>query len=94
MLATAAVLTVSCVKDLEVNENEYHSKEYMFADFGKVKDIMTNAYGYLKAGFDAVGGTMTECATDDAVYANTPNTIKGFYDGSWSSSNTMEQLPP
>ena len=92
MLATAAVLTVSCVKDLEGNENEYHSKKYMFADFGKVKDIMTNAYGYIKAGFDAVGGTMTECATDDAVYANTPNTIKGFYDGSWSSNNTMDDV--
>lgn len=90
VLATAAALTVSCTADLEVNENEYHSKEYMFADFGKVKDIMTNAYGYLRAGFDAVGGTMTECATDDAVYANTPNTIKGFYDGSWSSNNTMD----
>lgn len=92
ILATVAFLPVSCTADLEVNENEYHSKEYMFADFGKVKDIMTNAYGYLTAGFQAVGGTMTECATDDAVYANTPNTIKGFYDGSWSANNTMDDV--
>lgn len=89
-VAAASVVFVSCSEDLVVNENEYHSKEYMFADFGKVKDIMTHSYGYLTAGFSAVGGTMTECATDDAVYANTPNTIKGFYDGSWSANNTMD----
>ena len=90
VLATAAALTVSCTADLEVNENEYHTKEYMFADFGNVKNIVTHIYGYLKGGFTAVGGTMTECATDDAVYANTPNTIKGFYDGSWSANNVMD----
>ncbi len=90
ILAAAAILPVSCARDLEVNENVYHSKEYMFADFGMVKDVMTNAYGYLKDGFSAVGETMTECATDDAVYANTPNTIKGFYDGSWSANNVID----
>lgn len=85
----AAILAAGC-SDLQVNENEYHSKEFMFADFGNVKDIMTNAYGYLTPGFFAVGETMTECATDDAVYANTPNTIQYFYDGSWSANNTMD----
>lgn len=89
LIIFAAILAAGC-SDLEVNENEYHSKEYMFADFGNVKDIMTNAYGYLTPGFFAVGGTMTECATDDAVYANTPNTIQYFYDGSWSANNTMD----
>ncbi len=89
-ILAAAITAVSCASDLEVNENLYHSKEYMFADFGMVKDVMTNAYGYITAGFSAVGGTMTECATDDAVYANTPNTIKGFYDGSWSANNTID----
>lgn len=90
LILLAALGLVSCAADLEVNEREYHSKEYMFADFGKVKDIMTDVYGYLSPGFTAVGGTMTECATDDAVYANTPNTIKGFYDGSWSANNVMD----
>ena len=90
ILLLAALLGAAC-SDLEVNEKEYHSKEYMFADFGKVKDVMTNAYGYLGTGFSAVGETMSECATDDAVYANTPNTIQYFYDGSWSANNTMDE---
>ena len=90
ILILAATLIAAACSDLEVNENVYHSKEYMFADFGMVKDVMTNAYGYLETGFAAVGGTMTECATDDAVYANTPNTIKFFYDGSWSKNNTLD----
>ena len=50
ILILAATLIAAACSDLEVNENVYHSKEYMFADFGMVKDVMTNAYGYLETG--------------------------------------------
>lgn len=79
------MLLPSC-SDLELNESQYHTKKYQFSDFDKVKEVMTNVYGYLESGFYS----FQECATDDAVYANSPDTIKTWYDGSWSANNLID----
>ena len=49
ILILAATLIAAACSDLEVNENVYHSKEYMFADFGMVKDVMTKLFSFTEA---------------------------------------------
>ncbi|MBO5419616.1 MAG: RagB/SusD family nutrient uptake outer membrane protein [Bacteroidales bacterium] len=84
--ALAAVsVAVSC-NDLTLDESVYHTKKYLFGDFSQVKEVMTNVYGYLESGFY----DFQECATDDAVYANTPDVAKIYYDGSWSANNLVD----
>ncbi len=81
----AAGTFVSC-SDLELDQSVYHNKEYLFSDFGLVKDVMTNVYGYVESGFYS----FHECASDDAIYANSPDVAKIYYDGSWSANNPTE----
>ena len=83
--AALAGAVCSC-SDLELGESQYHTKKYQFSDFDKVKEVMTNVYGYLESDFYS----FRECATDDAVYANSPDTLSKYYDGSWSSNNVVD----
>ncbi len=83
----ASLLGVLCsCSDLELGESQYHTKKYQFSDFDKVKEVMTNVYGYLESDFYS----FRECATDDAVYANSPDTLSKYYDGSWSANNVVD----
>ncbi len=83
----AALLGGLCsCSDLELGESQYHTKKYQFSDFDKVKEVMTNVYGYLESDFCS----FRECATDDAVYANSPDTLSKYYDGSWSANNVVD----
>ena len=88
-LAVIAVLTAGC-NFLTLDESEYTTKEYQFAYFGNVKAVCTNVYSYLQSGFDAVEGTMRECATDDAMYAWEKGGIKRYYDGTWNSIEPID----
>lgn len=84
--ALSALCCVCACSDLELNESQYHTKKYQFSNFDKVKEVMTNVYGYLESGFY----NFQECATDDAVYANSPDTLKQYYDGSWSANKVVD----
>mgnify|MGYP006967173603 FL=1 len=90
-LAVIAVLTAGC-NFLTLDESEYTTKEYQFAYFGNVKAVCTNVYSYLQSGFDAVEGTMRECATDDAMYAWEKGGIKRYYDGTWNSIEPIDDM--
>lgn len=85
VLALASFGVCSC-NDLDLNESQYHTKKYQFSDFAQVKEVMTNVYGYLESGFY----NFQECASDDAVYANQPDTCRRYYNGSWSANNTVD----
>lgn len=89
LLSASALLLFGC-NDLELDESLYLSKIYQFSDFDKVKEVMTNVYGYVGSGFAAIGNTMIDSASDDVVYASTPDPVKTFYDGSWSASNLID----
>lgn len=89
IIAACTLIPTGC-NDLELEESQYHSKTYQFSDFDKVKEVMTNVYGYLQSGFSSVGGTMLDCASDDAVYTSSTDSIKTYFDGSWSASNVID----
>lgn len=85
LLAIAAFALPGC-NDLDLNESQYHTKLFQFGNFSEVKDVMTNVYGYMQSGFLS----FQECATDDAVYANSPDIVLPYYDGSWSENNVVD----
>ena len=86
VIIALAALGLSGCRDLDLNESQYHTKTFLFGNFSEVKDMMTNVYGYLKSGFLS----FQECATDDAVYANSPDIVLPYYDGSWSENNLID----
>lgn len=86
LVAGCLTFAFTACSDLELNESQYHSKEYQFSDFSQVKEVMTNVYGYLQSGFS----NFQECASDDAVYAGSPDVCKSYYDGSWSANEVVD----
>ena len=90
MIMSGCLLSSAACSDLEIDESVYHTKTYQFSDFDKVKEVMTNVYGYLETGFAPVGGTMRDCASDDAVYAGIYDPTETFRNGSWSSNYLID----
>ena len=90
MIMSGCLLSSAACSDLEIDESVYHTKTYQFSDFDKVKEVMTNVYGYLETGFSPVGGTMRDCASDDAVYAGIYDPTETFRNGSWSSNYLID----
>ena len=89
-ILSGCLLSLAACSDLEIDESVYHTKTYQFSDFDKVKEVMTNVYGYLETGFAPVGGTMRDCASDDAVYAGIYDPTETFHNGSWSSNYLID----
>jgi hypothetical protein len=81
---------ISCSNFLDLDQSEYHSTKYQFEYFSRIKEVCTGVYSYITDGFSDVSGTMIDAATDDAVYAWNTNSIKTYYDGSWSAINTID----
>lgn len=85
-VTVASMFCVCACSDLDLDESQYHTRKYQFSNFDKVKEVMTNVYGYLESGFY----NFQECASDDAVYANSPDVLKQYYDGSWSANKVVD----
>lgn len=90
LLAGCLGLNAACRDFLELDESQYHTREYQFATFERTKQVATNVYGYVRDGLADVASTMRDAATDDAVYAWPTNGIKRYYDGSWSAMNRID----
>jgi len=88
-ILTTLVCLASC-NLLNESESDYQSKEYQFSTFENTKMVATNVYSYVYDYLTDVGGVMREAATDNAVYAWENNSIKTYYDGSWSGTNTID----
>lgn len=90
ILILGGLLAAAACSDLELNESVYHTKTYQFRDFKSVKEVMTNVYGYLENGFSDCEGTMREAVTDNAIYGRIVDPLYTFYNGSWSSTNLID----
>lgn len=90
LLVPAGLLWFPACAELDINESSYHSDEYMFSDFPRAKQSLNYVYSYLQDGLSAVGGTMRDCAGDDAVYAWAEDPVSTFYDGSWAANRTVD----
>ena len=82
------VLSVASCDFLNQDEYTYNTTEYQFSTFDNTKAVCSHVYSYLDVDTEWCWTTMS-AATDDAVYAWESNGIKSFYNGTWSSRNTL-----
>ena len=88
-LSLSALLCVSC-DFMDCNESDYYSLEEIQGSYSRVKQFVTNVYGFLPSNFCNIGGAMLDAATDDAVHVYESSTIQRFVNGSWSANYTVD----
>ena len=81
-------LSVASCDFLNQDEYTYNTTEYQFSTFDNTKAVCSHVSSYLDVDTEWCWTTMS-AATDDAVYAWESNGIKSFYNGTWSSRNTL-----
>ena len=98
IMAGVCSLAMASCSFLDFDETSgANSKEAMYAEFGKVKQMLTNVYSYMPqySGF-AFGGAaldnlaMRDSASDDAEFGTTSATIQNVNNGNWSAVNTFD----
>lgn len=89
ILFSASLLT-SCDGFMDCSESDYYSLEEIQESYDRVKQFVTNVYGYLPSNFCNIGGAMLDAATDDAVHVYETSEIQRFINGTWSANNTVD----
>ena len=64
------------------------SKEDMYKYYNSVEQMLNNVYSYMPNNLTTV--TMRDCGSDDAEHGNAASVYQYFYNGNWSSVNTVD----
>jgi uncharacterized lipoprotein YehR (DUF1307 family) len=64
----------------------------IFKNIQYTTDFVTDIYSGLPNGFTALGGTLNECATDDARHANPASESYRFTTGSWNETINSDDV--
>lgn len=91
ILVSALCLCHSC-NYLDVDESTGMDQDYVYSYFDEAKKTVTHIYGYLPSDWGSIGGALRESATDNAVHVWSNSAIYGFYDGSWSANNPLDNV--
>lgn len=88
ILCFASLLT-SC-SFMDCNESDYYSLEEIRESYNRVKQFVTNTYGYLPSDFCSIDGAMLDAATDDAIHIYEKSAIQRFVNGAWAANYTVD----
>jgi hypothetical protein len=80
----------SCNDFLDYNENSFYGESDIFQNYTRSESFVTNIYGFLPAGLRDVGDALRSSACDESEYVWDDAAIHNFYNGSWSSINTVD----
>lgn len=61
---------------MDCNESDYYSLKEIQGSYNRVKQFVTDVYGYLPSNFCNIDGAMLDAATDDAVHIYESSNIK------------------
>ena len=86
------LLPVSCNNFLDYNEYDFINKEDVLTNWNRIIGMVTNLYGTIPSGYYDVGGSMRDCATDDAFDTDRSRSIHYMNDGRWSALRTVDNL--
>ncbi len=87
-----ALMLFSCSDFLDYNEYDFLNKEDVLTNYNRVLGSVTHLYGTIPSGYYDVGGSMRDCATDDAFDVDRTRTIHYMNDGRWSAIRTVDNL--
>lgn len=75
---------------MDCNESDYYSLEEIQGSYNRVKQFVTNTYGYLPSNFCNIDGAMLDAATDDAIHIYEKSDIQRFVNGAWAANYTVD----
>lgn len=89
ILFVSAGLLASC-NFMDCDESDNYSLEEIQGSYNRVKQFVTNVYGYLPSDFCGTSGAMLDAATDDAIHIYESSNIQRFVNGTWSANYTAD----
>lgn len=72
--------------------NARNTDENIYSGWSGVNNLMNGVYTYLPQDFGTVSGAMRDCGSDDAEYGKADAVVQAFNDGSWSATNTVDDM--
>src|SRR5699024_9142 len=72
--------------------NARNTDENIYSGWSGVNNLMNGVYTYLPQDFGTVSGAMRDCGSDDAEYGKANAVVQAFNDGSWSATNTVDDM--
>lgn len=89
LLCLSVGLMSSC-NFMDCDESDYYELDEIQQSYSRVKQFVTNVYGYLPSDFCSLDGAMQDAATDDAVHVYETSNIQRFVNGTWSANYTID----
>jgi hypothetical protein len=89
LLLIPVILLNSC-DFLNYDETTGFSQDYIFSDFNRSKNFLSNIYNRVPSGFNSVGGAMRASGADNAEEIYNLEEVQQFNDGSWSAINPLD----
>lgn len=83
-------LFLSSCDTLDYDEKSYLLQDDIYSDLGRVDAALTGIYTDLPSGFTQIGEAMLASASDDAVFAIDASSVQRYFNGAWSSAQTLD----
>lgn len=84
----------SCTDFLSYDETSSYTEDQVFTVYSRATQMATNIYVYMRSDFGIVGNAMRAAGCDEAEYVWPSSSVHTFYNGTWSSMNTVDDLWP
>ena len=88
-ICMVASVLASC-NFMNCDESDDYRLNEIQGSYNRVKQFVTNIYGYLPSDFCSIDGAMQDAATDDAIHVYETSNIQRFVNGTWSANNTID----
>ena len=93
-LSFLTVMICSCSDFLSYDETSSYTEDQVFSVYSRSTQMATNIYAYMRSDFGIVGNAMRAAGCDEAEYVWPSSSVHTFYNGTWSSINTVDDLWP
>ena len=84
----------SCTDFLSYDETSSYTEDQVFTVYSRSTQMATNIYAYMRSDFGSVDKAMRAAGCDEAEYVWPSSSVHTFYNGTWSSMNTVDDLWP
>lgn len=88
LVVIASIFTYSSC-NLDHLEVTNYGEDYVKLNFNNVGALLSDIYATLDYDFGNYGGAMLSSATDESMYVYESSKVHDFYNGSWSSTNSL-----
>ena len=91
-LSFLTLMIFSCSDFLSYDETSSYTEDQVFTVYSRATQMATNVYAYMRSDFGIVGNSMRAAGCDEAEYVWPSSSVHTYYNGTWSSINTVDDL--